>query len=324
VDGVLRILPRRIVGGIVIVIATTFLVFVLGPVASGNNLLFLAAGVGTGAGQVPSAAQLAAAKHRLGLDQQLLVQYAHWLGGAAHGDLGFSFVLRDSVAHTLEVAAPVTVSIAIVGMLIAIVIAFPAGVYMATHPTALLGRLIHVVGSAGIATPNFVLGILLVRLFALQLRIFPSVGYAPFARDPSTWLKHVLLPALALGVPAGAALTRYVMTSLSEVLTRPYVRTATAMGLPPRQIVWRLALKNALIPIVTVIGLQARLMLGGAVAVEALFGLPGLGTTTVRAVLAGDYPVVEGVVLCAVVVVVGLNLAVDLSYVYLNPRLRTR
>jgi peptide/nickel transport system permease protein len=307
--------------GLLIALVVPAIVFALAPLAATGDPAALAAGTDAG-GQQASPEQIEQARHRLGLDQPLYVQYFTWLGGALHGNLGSSLFRKEAVAQSIASALPVTLSIAAGALLVSVLLALPAGVAAATHPGSGIERLLLLLSAVGVASPNFVIGLFLAKFIAIQLRWLPAIGFVAIDTSPTEWFRHLLLPSLALGLPAAAGLARYVRASMNDVLRRDYIRTAVGKGLPGRLVIWKHALKNALAPVVTVLGLEVRTLLGGAVAIEAVFALPGLGTLSVRAVNQGDYPIIQGVVLLAVAVVVAINIVVDGSYAYLNPKVR--
>jgi peptide/nickel transport system permease protein len=314
---VARILVQRLGSGLVTILAVTAVAFVLVPLAQASDPATANSGE-----VVLSPQRLAALHHQLGLDLPLPVRYAKWFTGALHGDLGVSFLKNESVTAALGQAIPVTASIALVSAILILVIALPFGVLAAMHRDSWLDRLVVFLGSLGISTPNFVVGLVLVAWLGVNLHVLPSIGYADLSQGPWDWFSHVILPSAALAVPASAVLTRYVRGSFVEVLNREFVQAAIGKGLPQRAVIGKHVLKNAMAPVVTVFGLELRTLLGGAVAVEAVFNMPGLGRLTIDSVYAGDYPVIEGVVLLAAVVVLAINLLVDLSYTYLNPKVR--
>jgi peptide/nickel transport system permease protein len=311
---------RRSAAGLLIAFVVSMAVYAIAPLAAGGDPAVTV--LGGNEGLQLSEQQIEESRHRLGLDRPFLVRYGDWLLGTLHGDLGKSLFRDQSVAETISDALPVTASIAVLSVVWILLIAIPLGIFAAVKPQTLIGRVVIGVTSIGIATPHFVAGLFLVRIVSLQIGILPAVGYRALADDPSAWFKSILLPSAALAIPAAAALIRFVRTSMLEVLRRDYIRTARGKGLPPWKVVWKHSLKNALIPAVTVIGLEIRILLGGSVAVEAVFALPGMGTLAVNAILQGDYPILLGTVIVTVLIVVVVNMLVDVSYAFLNPRIR--
>ncbi len=257
----------------------------------------------------------------LGLDRPVVVQYFDWLGGVLRGDLGTSIQDGRSVTEIIANRAPATFSLAIAAMIVAIAIGIPLGVLAATRTHSLRDRFAVITSSAGVAVPNYWLGMLLVTFMAVQLGWFPPTGYVPFTESPSGWLHHITLPALALGLSAAAELARQTRASLAHVLELDFVRTARMKGLSRRAVIGKHAFKNAAGPVVTTLGLQATVLLGGTVIVERVFGIPGLGNTALVAVAARDIPVIQGIALVTTVIAVAINLGIDLAYTYLNPRI---
>ena len=257
---------------------------------------------------------VAGLRQELGLDQPLLVQYGQFLRGLARLDLGRSTMSRAPVVAELGPRLRVTLILAAVSMLVAVSVGVALGVVAALRRRTWLDYLCMSVSVAGLSTPTFVLGLLLVLVLSVQWRLLPATGAA------TPW--HYVLPALTLGLPAAAVVARMARSSLLEVLGQDFIRTAWAKGLPGRVVVARHALHNALIPVITVSGLQFGQLMGGAVVVESVFGLPGLGKLLVDRILGRDYPVIQGVVLVVAVGFVVANLLVDVVYTLVDPRVR--
>lgn len=257
---------------------------------------------------------VAGLRQELGLDRPLLVQYGQFLAGLTRLDLGRSTMSRAPVLDELLPRLPVSVTLAVASMLVAVMVGVLLGVAAALRRRTWVDYLAMSVSVAGLSTPTFVLGLLLILVLSVQWRLLPATGAA------SWW--HYILPALTLGLPAAAVVARMARSSLLEVLRQDFVRTAWAKGLSGRVVVYRHALKNALIPVITVSGLQFGQLMGGAVVVESVFGLPGLGKLLVDRVLGRDYPVIQGVVLVAACGFVLTNLIVDLVYSLVDPRIR--
>jgi len=265
-------------------------------------------------GQTPSPAVVDAFREEHGLDEPVVVQYVDWLTGVLQGDFGSSYISGRPVMELLAEALPPTLELSTAALLVAIVVAVPAGVLSAVHQGEWIDSLSQLGALIGVSMPNFWLGYLLIIVFSLQLSLFPVAG--------SSGLSHLVLPAIALGTGMTAIITRLVRMSLLEVLDEPYVKTARSKGLNERIVVYKHALRNALIPVVTVVGLQFGFLLSGAVVVEIVFQRPGIGVLLVDAVLARDYPVVQGAVLLIAVLFVLTNTLVDLTYQYLDPRIQ--
>lgn len=256
-----------------------------------------------------------------GLDRPLAVRYVGWLAGIARGDLGTSVAYREPVARLIAKRLPVTISVALAAMLVAIALALPLGIVAARRAWSGLDLAVLAGSQIGLAVPTFWLGILLLLWLAAAVPIFPLQGYAPLFRDPFEWGRHLVLPAVALGVDRAAALVRLVRASLLEELSREYVRTALGKGLGEGLVVRRHVLRNALIPVLTVAGLQLGYLLAGTIVVEQVFGLPGLGRLLLQAIYARDMVVVQGTVMVVAVMFTLLNLLVDLLYAAVDPRI---
>ena len=311
----LQLLLRRLALTIPIVVLASFLVFGLILLVPGDPAITLA-------GDNATEEQIEVIRDRLGLDDPVLVQYGRWASDAVTGDLGDSLYSGRSVTKSIGERLPVTLSLAGLSILIAIMIAVPAGIIAARRGTW-VDSTATVGASLGLAMPNFWLGAVLALVFALRLGWLPATGYVPLTENPVDWLRHLLLPAITLGAAAAAETTRQLRSSLSDVLGQDYIRTARAAGIRSRVVVLKHALKNATMPVITVMGFQVAFLLGGSVIVEQLFALPGLGGLAIRAVLDRDLPVIQGVVLFTTTLVVLINLGVDLLYGWLNPKVRS-
>ena len=263
-----------------------------------------------------------ATRHELGLDQPVPIQYATWLGRVLQGDLGRSIRNKQPVSELIAQRIPATAQLAIASIVLALLIAIPAGVISAVKRGTPVDVITTTISLLGVAVPSFFLGILLIFFLALKLRWLPPTGYVSPLLDPMTSLKLTLMPAITLGAGAAAVITRIARSSVLEVLDQEYVRTARAKGLREAIVIRRHALRNALIPIVTVTGLSAGHLLGGAVIVEQVFALPGLGRLAVENIFNRDFPVVQGVVLLLAVVFLAVNFIVDLLYAALDPRIK--
>lgn len=259
----------------------------------------------------------------LGYDRPLPVQLLDWLGGALRGDLGtslrYNLPVTELIAGRLDVTLPLTGA----ASLLAVFIAGPLGIYAATRRGRPGDAAAVVFSQAGLSLPSFWVGMLLIVLFSVRLRWLPAAGYVPWAQDPAAWARSLLLPALALALPQAAVLTRLVRSSVLEVLGKDYVRFARAKGLSERVVLYRHALRNALIPPLTVLGLQVGQLLAGSIVIETVFALPGLGQLLLNAITARDLPVVQGAVAFAALVVVLVNFLVDALYVLIDPRVRS-
>ena len=276
------------------------------------------------AGTDADAAGLEEIREKYGLNAPLPVQYLRWIGLAVRGDLGESIRTRQSVAGTVAIKLPITLELACLSLLVAITIAIPAGVIAAVRRNTPWDVLASGVSLCGVSVPNFWLGIMLILLVSVRLGWLPASGFVPLAEDPLGNLKRMLMPALVLGTGLAAVLMRQTRNAMIEVLSADYVRTARAKGLAQAAVVVRHALRNGLIPVVTILGLQMGALMSGAVVTEQIFVLPGFGRLIVEAVFTRDYPLVQGVVLITASSYVLINLLVDVSYTVLNPRIRIR
>jgi peptide/nickel transport system permease protein len=263
-------------------------------------------------------------REKYGLNAPLPVQYLRWLGLAATGDLGESIRTRTAVTSMIAGKLPITIELTCLSLLVALAIAVPAGVLAAVRRNTVWDVLASGVSLCGVSIPNFWLGIMLILLVSVRFGWLPASGFVPFVEDPVGNLQRMVMPALVLGTGLAAVLMRQTRNAMIEVLSADYVRTARAKGLAQRAVVVRHALRNGLIPVVTILGLQMGALMGGAVVTEQIFVLPGFGRLIVEAVFTRDYPVVQGVVLITAASYVLINLAVDVSYTVLNPRIRIR
>jgi peptide/nickel transport system permease protein len=313
----LRVLLRRIVRAFAIFFVVSVLVFLLLHLAPGDPATRMAA---IGGGATPE--QIERIRAELGLNDPLQVQYARWMGSILRGDLGTSLFGGASVADTIGRRIPVTLSLTLGAMLVALAIGIPAGIVAGSRPGHYIDRLVIIGATVGISSPAFVTGLLLVLFLSHIGGWFPATSYVDFGSDPLRWLHHLALPSLALGIGLAAELARHVRASLRDTLHQDYVRTAVAKGLPWRLVIGKHAMRNALLPVVTMIGLQVTYLLGGAIVIEQVFGLPGVGALAAFAVFARDYPMIQGIALIAVAVVLVVNLIVDVSYTRIDPRVR--
>jgi len=261
-------------------------------------------------------------RERLGMNQPVVVRYVQWLGRAVQGDLGTSFFNSVSVMGAVMQRLPVTLSLTAVSALIAVVIGVAAGVAAALRPRSWIDRLATLGATFGQAVPNFWFGLILVAIFAVNLRWFPATGFTPISASPWEWLRSVILPSIALGTASSAAIARQVRSAMVGVLQQDYIRAARAQGLSARRVVFRHALTNAMVPVVAVLSFQITVLLGGALIVEQVFAINGLGTLAIGAVRQQDIPMIQGIVLVMVALVVLVQLATDVIYGLLNPKAR--
>jgi peptide/nickel transport system permease protein len=250
------------------------------------------------------------------------VQYLRWLALALRGDLGESIRTRDSVLRLVGQKLPITLQLAGYALLVALLIAIPVGVLAAMRRNTAWDYLASSVSLCGVSIPNFWLGIMLILLVSVRLRWLPASGFVPFVQDPWGNTQRLLMPAVVLGAALAAVLMRQTRNSMIEVLSADYIRTAYAKGLRTKIVIFRHAIRNGLIPVITIFGLQLGALIGGAVVTEQIFVVPGFGRLILEAVFTRDYPVVQGVVLITASAYVLVNLLVDVSYSLLNPRIR--
>ncbi|MGH2534817.1 MAG: ABC transporter permease [Thermomicrobiales bacterium] len=294
----------------------TLLVFLVGALIPGDPALVL-----LGVDATPS--QIEAAHRNYGLDAPLPVRYLRWLGHLLQGDLGESFFSRRSVTTLIGQALPVTLQLMLLATAVALAVAVPSAIVSASRRDTWLDVGVKLVAFAGQSVPSFWFGILLISLFAVRLKWLPASGYVAPTEDPAGWLKSLLLPSLTLGLLLAVGLMRYLRASILDVLGLEYVTTARAKGLAERRVMTRHVMRNALIPFTTALGLAFAGLLGGAIVIEQVFALPGMGRLGLDAILARDYRVMQGVVLFVAAGFVVMNFLVDVTYGLLDPRLRT-
>ncbi|MBW8638190.1 ABC transporter permease [Hoeflea sp. WL0058] len=261
-------------------------------------------------------------RERMGLNEPIHVRYLQWLGRALQGDLGSSYFNSVSVMGAVMQRLPVTLSLTAVSAFIAIVVGVAAGVAAALHPRSWVDRFATLGATFGQAIPNFWFGLILVAIFAVSLRWFPATGFTPITESPWEWLRSVILPSIALGTSSSAAIARQVRSAMVGVLQQDYVRAARAQGLSARRVLFKHALTNAMIPVVAVLSFQITVLLGGALIVEQVFAINGLGTLAIAAVRQQDIPMLQGLVLVMVGLVIAVQLATDVIYGLLNPKAR--
>jgi peptide/nickel transport system permease protein len=261
-------------------------------------------------------------REKYGLKDPIVLQYLRWIGLALRGDLGESIRTREPVVKTVARKLPITIELAWLSVLIAVGIAIPAGVFSATRRNTLWDLLANGVSLCGLSIPSFWLGIMLILFFSVRLGWLPASGFVPLWEDPIGNVTRMIMPAFVLGTGLAAVLMRQTRNSMIEVLSADYIRTARSKGLTGRAVVFRHAIRNGLIPVVTILGLQMGALMSGAVVTEQIFVVPGFGRLIVEAVFTRDYPLVQGVVLITASAYVFINLLVDVSYSVLDPRIR--
>jgi len=306
---------RRVLSTIPVMAIVALFVFSLLYIAPGDPAAIIA-------GDQATPADVERIRAGLGLDRPFLIRFGEWVWNVLNGNLGTSIFTNLPVTHMIQQRLEPTISLMILTLIISLSIAIPAGVIAAAKQGSWIDRLIMVMAVFGFSVPVFVVGYILAYLFALQLDWFPVQGYTPLSAGFWPWLQNLILPAVALGGVYIALIARITRATMLEVLSQDYVRTAKAKGVGSRTILFLHALKNAAVPIVTVIGIGVALLIGGAVVTESVFAIPGLGRLVVDAILRRDYPVIQGVVLLFSFVYVLVNLGVDLLYTVFDPRIR--
>lgn len=306
---------RRLLATILVMGVVAIAVFALLHLAPGDPAAVIA-------GDYATPDDIARIRTRLGLDRPFLVQVGIWLAQVARGDLGTSIFSGLPVATLIAQRAETTASLTVLAMLISVALGVPLGILAAWKQGSWVDRVVMLFAVSGFSMPVFWLGFLLVYVFAISFAWLPVQGYASITRGIGPFVAHLVLPALTLSVIYMALIARMTRASVLGVLHEDYIRTAYAKGLAPRRVLIRHALKNASLPVVTIIGIGFALLIGGAVVTESVFALPGLGRLTVDAILRRDYPIVQGVVLVVSGVYVLINLIIDLLYVVLDPRIR--
>jgi peptide/nickel transport system permease protein len=308
---------RRLGGGLAVLWLVTIVTFGLVQLIPGDA-------AEAAAGEYATQADVEVIRHRMGLDHPVLSQYWTWLTHVLQGNLGTSLQTGEPTTHVLLQAAPATLSLTGLAIVLAIVFGVPAGTLAGLHQGRWLDRVVTVGATAGIALPSFVLLMPLLYLFAQANHLLPATGYAPLGDGVGGWLSHLLLPATALALAVAAELARHTRGCVVDVLARPYIRTAEARGMSTGWLVRHHVLRNSAIPVVTVLGLEIGRLLGGAIVIESVSGISGLGSLAVTAIRQRDYPMLQAFVLFVAVIIVVVNLLVDLAYAWINPKVRAQ
>ncbi len=310
-------LAKRIGIGMITLIVASVVVFSVLEVLPGDPALLM-----LGMNATPEA--LATMREQMGLNDPLLVRYLNWAGGMVVGDFGRSFTYSSPVIDLIAERAVVSLPLAIISLALSTAIAIPVGIFAAARRGKAGDTVSMGVAQVGIAVPNFWFALLLIYVFAVWLRLVPAGGFSGWNAGLWAGVKSLLLPAIALALPQAAILARVTRSAMLEVLGEDYIRTARAKGMPRRYVLWRHALRNALIPVLTIMGMQFAVLLAGTIIIENVFYLPGLGRLVFQAITQRDLIVVEGVVMLLVASVVFINLVVDVLYAVVDPRLRVR
>jgi peptide/nickel transport system permease protein len=312
---VLAYVIRRLAATIVVMAVVAFFVFSLLYLTPGDPAAVIA-------GDAATSDDIARIRANLGLDEPFLVRFGGWVWGLAHGDLGISIFTNLPVAHLIGQRIEPTLALTLCTLLVAVLVAVPLGVVAAARAGTWIDRAVMALSVLGFSLPVFVLAYLLILVFSIQLEWLPVQGYRSIQDGVWEWMRHLILPSIALGTVYIALIARITRASMLDVLAQDYVRTAQAKGLAPSAVLGGHALKNAAVPIVTVIGIGIALLISGAIVTETVFAIPGIGRLTVDAILRRDYPIIQGVILIFSGAYVLVNLAVDLSYMYFDPRIR--
>jgi len=311
----LAYLVKRLLSLIPVLFGISLVSFILIHLVPGDTVSVI---LGTNTTAVSAAALRAA----FGLDRPAPVQYITWLGGLLHGDFGQSFITGQPILGTIMSRLPATAELTIAALLLSLCIALPAGIIAAIRQYSVADYAGTTVSLLGLSLPSFWLATILTILFSVVWHVLPPSGFVAITTDPVGNLRDLILPTVTLGTGLAAVVMRYTRSAMLEVVRQEYIKTARIKGLPERMIIAKHALKNALMPIVTIIGLQTAYLLGGVVIIEQIFDWPGIGKLMLNAVYQRDYPLVQGVILVIAVLFVLINLVVDILYAYLNPRIR--
>ena len=310
-----RFLLSRLLGAVVVLALVAVFVFALTRMASGDPVALLL-------GDQATAQDIAQARVQYGLDKPLPTQFVLWVGELLQGNLGQSLFLQQPVSQAIAERLEPTLTLALLAVLIAACIGIPCGMVAAIWRGSPADQVLSSIAMLGASIPSFWFGLILIQIFAVKLGWFPASGYGDPDSTFGERIQHLLLPAIVLGVLNSALIIRFTRASLLDILGEDYVRTARAKGLPERVVMIKHVLRNALVPIITVLGLTLALMIGGTVVTETVFNLPGVGNLVVRGVLRRDYPVIQGTLLMIAAVYVFINLAIDLLYTLVDPRIR--
>ncbi|HEV2008050.1 MAG TPA: ABC transporter permease [Burkholderiales bacterium] len=306
---------RRLIATFVVMTVVAFVVFSLLYLTPGDPAAVIA-------GDAATSDDIRRIRANLGLDEPFLIRFGGWVWGLAHGDLGTSIFTNLPVTHLIGQRIEPTLSLTLCTLFVAVMVAVPLGVIAAARAGTWIDRVVMAFSVLGFSVPVFVLAYILILVFSIELDWLPVQGYRNIRENFWDWLRHLILPSIALGTVYIALIARITRASMLDVLAQDYIRTAQAKGLAPGAVLVGHALKNAAVPIVTVIGIGIALLIGGAIVTETVFAIPGIGRLTVDAILRRDYPIIQGVILIFSGAYVLINFAVDLSYMFFDPRIR--
>jgi peptide/nickel transport system permease protein len=310
---------RRIILALIVLVIVTLIIFMTMRILPGDPIYMI---MTRGDMDKVTIEQINEIRHEFGLDKPLIVQYASWFSGVFRGDLGISIIQRQPVIKEIVRRVPITLNLSILALLIAVSIGIPAGAICALRRGTWIDTIVTILANTGITIPVFWLGVMLIYIFSLRLHLLPVQGYTSPLIDLGKNLRQIIMPVFCLSIFAIASITRQTRSSMLEVMRQDYIRTAWAKGLKERLVVTRHALKNGLIPVVTLLGMSLSHIIGGSVLIETVYNIPGMGRMAVNAVFSHDYPVVQGFILLIAIAVLTVNLIVDLSYGWLDPRIR--
>jgi peptide/nickel transport system permease protein len=310
---------RRLFEAVLLVLILSLVIFLVMRLLPGDPVLMLITGDELAQ---TSGERLAQLRHEFGLDRPLFVQYVTWLGGLFKGDMGTSIIHRDDVRHEIFRRIPITLHLGLVAFILGSLLGLVLGIAAAVRRGGWIDAMVTFLANAGVAAPPFWFAALLVYLFGIHLKILPVSGYTSPFTDFAMSMRQSLMPIVCLAVFPVASVARQMRSSMLEVICQDYIRTAWSKGLKERMIITRHAIKNALIPVVTILGIILRYVVGGSVVIEIVFNIPGVGRLAVDSAVAQDYPVVQGIILAVAAIVVTINLIVDLFYGWLDPRIR--
>lgn len=311
----LRFALQRLAASVPVLLLVTLIAFSVMQLVPGDPAAAIA-----GAGATNQ--EIEAIRQQLGLDRPFLEQLFAWYGGLLRGDLGRSILLNRTVWQAIVERLPITLPLALFALALTIVIGVPAGVIAALRANSWVDQAVTGLALLGVSVPSFWLALMLIVLFGVRLEWLPTGGFVPFAEDPAAWARSMVLPSISLALLQIGLLARITRGTMLEVLRQDFVRTAWAKGLPGWMVIGKHALKNVMVPVVTVIGISFGLLLSGSIVIETVYGMPGLGRLMANAIFGRDYPVIQGGLLLTGVVLVLLNLVVDLLYALIDPRVR--
>jgi len=309
----LEYIAKKILMMVPIIILVSMILFFLLSTLPGDAALIAA-------GEYSSDEDIAELRHSMGLDQPIYVQYWNWFSRVLRGDFGESLLTGSSITERVALRFPATLQLTIMSMIVSVLIALPLGIASAVYRNSIWDNLCSFVGVIGVSMPSFWLGMLFIILFSLNLGWLPTSGFVSVFENPIEGIRHLIMPAFAIGAPFAATTMRQTRNALLEVLDQDYMMTAKAKGLPGHLIIWKHALRNALIPVITVIAMQTGKLFGGAIIAETVFVIPGLGGDIVNSIMSRDYPITMALILVVAIIVIFINTFIDILYGVIDPR----